>query len=192
MSSQRTVARSTFVTVLSWISIVLSSFLALIGVLQVVMVFVITGMDEVGVAFEEMMQYAEMAELPWLGQLAFANLQWLFTLPLLLSLTMLAVSIGLLRRRNWARIAFIVMQVLNCLGTLVGTVAMAAPLFAVVPLEGPGASNIRAMMLSMGMIFTIMNIAIIALSAWIVWKLTRVPIKREFGIEIDQLALTPP
>jgi hypothetical protein len=188
MTGQPPAARSTFVTVLAWFSIVISAFGALIGVLQIVMVYTIFSMNELGAALEETLRSAEMGQLPWLALLAMTHLQWIFVLPLLLSLAMLIVSIGLLRRKNWARITFIVTQVLNCLGTLVVTIAMGAgPLFALVPLEGPGASEIRAMMLSMGLIVTVMNIAIVVLSAWLVWKLTRVPIKREFGLEVGQL-----
>ncbi len=108
--------RSTFVTVVAWILIVASAFATLITLLQTVLVFVVfpsAGMDmETGPLPSDMSPGAAFL---------FEHLEWLFVVSLIMSAVTLASSIGLLRRRNWARLAVAGLMVLGivwCLGGL--------------------------------------------------------------------------
>lgn len=108
--------RSTFVTVVAWILIVASAFATLITLLQTVLVFVVfpsAGMD---------METGPLpSDMPPGAAFLFEHLEWLFVVSLIVSVATLASSIGLLRRRNWARLAVAGLMVLGivwCLGGL--------------------------------------------------------------------------
>ena len=94
--------QSTFVTVVAWIFIALSGFGTVISILQNIMVQTVFRSPEVSQA----MQAPPPGAPPFAAFLA-THFQWFFLAFLLVSAFMLASSIGLLKRHNWARLSFI-------------------------------------------------------------------------------------
>ena len=94
--------QSTFVTVFAWIFIALSGFGTVISILQNIMVQTVFRNPEVSQAMQ-----APPPGAPPFTAFMVTHFQWFFLAFLLVSAFMLASSIGLLKRRNWARLSFI-------------------------------------------------------------------------------------
>jgi hypothetical protein len=93
---------STFVPIVAWIFIALSGFCTIISILQNIMVLTVFRSPEVTQAMR-----APPPDAPPFAAFMASHFQWFFLGFLLLSVFMLASSIGLLRRWNWARLCFI-------------------------------------------------------------------------------------
>jgi len=108
-------ARSSFVTVVAWIFIVLSGFSTLIGALQNLMIRSMP-FDQLNAALQD------STAVPFLApaRAIFSHFQLFVLAAFLLSLLMLISSIGLLHRRNWARLVFIGLLVLGIIYMLGG------------------------------------------------------------------------
>ena len=184
MTTKPPIARSSFVTGLSWFSIVLSCFTICVGVVQALVIFLAFKTEGLGLVMEEVARSGEMVEIPWFVDWAFANMRLLALLPLILGWIFLAVSIGLLRRKNWARIAFIVLLVVSTLATIAGTSSLwAGSSPFVLPGGDPYISGVTHLVQTMSVLVFCLNLATVALHAWIVWRLTRPLIRSEFGVE---------
>ena len=94
--------QSTFVTVVAWIFIALSGFGTAISILQNILVQTVFRSPEVSQAVQ-----TPPPGTPPFAAFMTAHFQWFFLAFLLVSAFMLASSIGLLKRRNWARLSFI-------------------------------------------------------------------------------------
>lgn len=108
--------QSTFVTVVAWIFIALSGFGTVISVLQNIMVQTVFRRADMSQAMQA------PSDAPPIAAFMAAHLQWLFLAFLLVSAFMLASSIGLLKRHNWARLSFIGLLSLAILWQVVGFV----------------------------------------------------------------------
>jgi len=174
--------RSRFITVLAWIFIVIGGFAAFTSGIQTLML-----------AFFPLGQMAETMQTSHAGQTAPS---WLFTIlsyaPFItaayfaLTAFVFAAAIGLLKRRNWARIAFVWIMVLGIVWNLAG---LAIPLFGfptfllsmenTSPDVAEGLGFLRnAMFVFMGgmaLLFTL-------LFGWIIRTLLSPRIRAEFGI----------
>ena len=174
--------RSTFVTVLAWIFIALSGFGALIGVLQNIMLQTVLRSAEFGKA----MQAAPgQPGLPPFATFLFENFQWFFLAALLANVVMLVVSIGLLKRRNWARLCFIGLMILSILWQVAG-VTLQAAMFSFVhdqfaAAQAQGAPDMTLFFVVMAVVCLVFALAFGALFGWIAWKLASEPIAAEFG-----------
>src|SRR5690242_17763652 len=100
--------QSTFVTVVAWIFIVISGFGTVIAILQNVMVQ--TVFRDSGMA--QAMQTPPPGTPPLSAFMAM-HLPWVFFAFLLISTFTLISSVGLLKRRNWARLSFVGLMVLG-------------------------------------------------------------------------------
>ncbi len=158
--------RSVFVTVVSWFLIVGSALNLLGAIGQIVIVMTVLS-DELGHLSDKM---------PALGSFIFRHIGLLSLGMLLAAAAMLAASIGLLKRRNWARrlvIAFLGVGILYLLGSVVGVSFFLPP-------SGEGPPQFRTFNL---IIYGMANLAwlgIAGVQAWLIWKLTTPAIRREF------------
>ena len=174
--------RSTFVTVVAWIFIALSGFGALIGVLQNIMVQTIFRSEEFGQA---MQTTPGQPDLPPFVSFMFENFQWFFLVALLANVVMLVISIGLLKRRNWARLCFIGLMILSILWQVAG-LAIQATMFSFAhdqfaAAQAQGAPDMTLFFVVMGVVCVVFALAFGALFGWIAWKLASKPIAAEFG-----------
>lgn len=174
--------RSTFVTVVAWIFIALSGFGALIGILQNLMLQTVLRSAE----FDQAMQAAPgQPGLPPFATFLFENFQWFFLAALLANVVMLVVSIGLLKRRNWARLCFIGLMILSILWQVAG-LAIQAMMFSFVhdqfaAAQAQGAPDMTLFFVVMAVVCIFFALAFGALFGWIAWKLASKPIAAEFG-----------
>ncbi len=174
-------ARSNFVTVLAWIFIAFSGFAVFVSILQNVMITFSFPMERIQAAMQEPQA---QQHVPAAFRFLFNNFAWLFRAFLVVSLAVLAASIGLLRRKNWARIAFIMLMALGILWNLGGVVLQSVLLssFPPFPHQPPAemAENFGRMLSVMRIATVFMVVAFSALCGWIIWKLASPQIRAEF------------
>lgn len=173
--------RSSFVTVLAWIFIVLSGFATMISILQNIMVWTMFNQPEVANA----MSTPPPGAPPFLAFMA-GYFQWIFLAFLLVTIATLVSSIGLLKRINWARLVFIGLMFLgiawNLLG-LFGQFAMKTFMrgqFAAIP-KTPDMPDMQAFMIGMMVVSAIFAIGFSVLFGWIAKRLLSLEIRAEFG-----------
>jgi len=95
--------RSSFITILAWILIVMSGFAAFISILQNIMIHTLFPADQMQAAIAST---KNSPNIPWFVEFMFNYFRWFVGAFLLLSLSTLVSAIGLLKRKNWARIVF--------------------------------------------------------------------------------------
>lgn len=175
--------RSSFVTVLAWIFIVLSGFTLMISILQNVIVWTMFRQPGIDQAMVEQSSQGMPASMQFL----FAHFQWFFLLPLLTSAVSLASSIGLLKRMEWARKAFIVLMFFGIAWNLLGLVWQYAMMsftngqFAAMP-KAAGAPDMQPFFVAIMVVTVIFSIGFSVLFGWIAKRLMSREVKSEFGV----------
>jgi hypothetical protein len=165
------------VTVVAWIFIILAGFAMVISVLQNIMINLMFPVEEMNEAMKE----AEAENIPAPFRFLFSNVRLFFFGFLVASATTFASAIGLLKRRNWARIVFIVVMSLGIAWMLFG-VAMQFTMFpsgAEIP-DDEFASRFNLMFNIMRAFMLIMATGFCFLFGWIIRRLISPPIKAEF------------
>lgn len=174
------VRRSTFVTVLAWLGIAWFSFCTLI-----------VGAESFlfGPLFRE--EFAgQMPVPPGTSPLTAEALQGsgqfmqvMFLVIAALMALGVVTSIGLLHRRNWARILTIVYLILNAGGALLGIAGgwlMGSIPMSAAPPDFPSGPEFDAMMGVMRTMIIAMGIVVVAICGWLIYKLLSKPIQAEF------------
>ena len=182
MDDQPSPARSTFVTVLAWIFIVLAGFATVIGILQNIMIAVMFPASEM----QQARNQAANAHLPGYGSVMFDHFQLIFFLFLLAFVATFVMAVGLLKRKNWARIGFIAVMGLGILWNLAGLVFMFYFLGAVpdMPVDAKSQAlaeqfnTMRNVMFAFNLVFVG---GFIALFGWIIKRLASGEVRREFS-----------
>jgi len=169
--------RSSFVNVFAWISIVFSGFGILIGILQNVMMQ--TVMKDAN--FEQAIGQNE--NLPPLMKLMFENFELLVMGTLLMTIVVFIASIGLLKRKNWARIFFIVFLIVGIIWTVVSGVMQFSVMDSMMTTNTlpqdvpPEFQNIQN---TMKIVMGVITIAMLGLYAYLIKRLRSDEIKQEF------------
>mgnify|MGYP001256871081 CR=1 FL=1 len=174
--------RSRFITRLAWSFIVPAGVATLIAVLQNVMfVLMFPGED----AFRSAVSEAVKGDgIPPFAAFVFANLRLLLFGFLMVCAITLVAAIGLLRRRNWARLTFIGMTALGVLGNL-GAVFLSFFMFpwvAAIPDAAPEdfRANFEVMAKVIVAINVIVGVVFAGLFGWVLKRLVSRDIKEEF------------
>ena len=182
VESESAAARSSFVTSLAWTFIVLAGFGTAISLLQNVMVNFVLPTGEIRGAMREV--YGPQA-LPPFASFMFGHLRLFAAFSLVVSASMLVSAIGLLKRRNWARMIFIGLMVLGVVWNLAGLFIpyFMASSFPPVPKTAPHEfqDSFRLMTHIMVGVTTVIAIVFAVLFAWAAKRLMSVNIKREFN-----------
>lgn len=172
--------RSGFVTALAWIFIVLAGFSTLISILQNIMIALMFPVDEMRAA----MKSDKAPPMPAGFRFMFDYFHYFFLAFLVVSVATLVSAIGLLMRKNWARLVFIGMMGLAILWNLA---SLALPFLMSSLIHDMGGSapdefmaNFRLMWNIMIGVSVVMGLAFAALFAWIIKRLTSEDIRREF------------
>lgn len=174
--------RSRFVTALAWIFIGLAGFSTVIAVLQNIMLALMFPVEEMRAAVR---QSEHAPQMPGFVLFLFENIRLFFAAFLAVSLGALVSAIGLLLRRNWARLLFIAIMALGVAWNLAG---LAMPLFmaslvADMP-QGPDPDlqgNFRLMWHIMTGFMVVIGLAVTALFVWIIRRLVSAEVRQEFG-----------
>lgn len=178
-------SRSTFVTVVAWIFLLLSGFGLFISLLQNLMVHLLFPPE----AFEEFARMPPPPGMPAGAGWIFGHLKAFFALMVLPVLAIFAASLGLLKRWEWGRKLFIAMMALSIAMNLVmlvfqgfmlaglhgqfEAVAQAAP-------AGQAPPDVGAFLIGIGIFTLLYSLGISAVQAWIVKRLMSAPIVAEF------------
>lgn len=174
-------SRSSFITALAWIFIVLTGFSTLIAILQNVMISFFFPLEQM----QNAMHSAKGSEsIPAFAQFMLGHVRLLFATFLVLSATICAVSVGLLKRKNWARIAFISFLALGMVWNIAGVFLQGAFFSSMAPPPPNAPAEFRSQFESMTHIMLVFSsviaIVISLLFAWLIKRLISVPIKAEF------------
>ncbi|MCR6496750.1 hypothetical protein LJB71_11415 [Thermomonas sp. S9] len=170
--------QSTFVTVVAWIFIALSGFGTAISILQNIMVQTVFRSPEVSQA----MQAPPPGAPPFAAFMA-THFQWFFLAFLLISAFMLASSIGMLRRRNWARLSFIGLLSLAILWQ-VGGLALQFSMFSSMREQfsaaGQGGPDMGPFFIAMAVVSVLFAVGFSVLFGWIIKRLLSPAVVAEF------------
>jgi len=175
------VHRSGFVTGLAWTFIGLAGFATLIAILQNIMLSLVFPLDEM----REAMREAEKAQpTPAFARFMLNNFRLFFASFLALCVVTLVSAIGLLKRKNWARLAFIGVMALGVLWNLAGMVLPFFIFSSMPPVADDTPPEFRAsfdLMMNIMTAFTVViGLAFAGLFAWIIKKLVSDEIRHEF------------
>jgi hypothetical protein len=172
--SQAPKTRSTFVSVVAWIFIAFSGFATLISLLQNVMFQFVFDSEQFGAL-------SSSENVPELLQVFFSNPELLLAAMLFLTSLFLVSSIGLLLRKNWARVSIIC---LLCFGVVwnVASLFIMAALFDDFAMSDFPQDDEFDRFLNIMRVFNIaMMIGISGLMGWIAYKLCTRSIREEFA-----------
>ncbi len=175
------VPRSTFVSVVAWIFIALAGFGLLISILQNIIIGLVSSQQE----FTKLLEESQKGQIPEFMLFMLENLQLIVFLTLLLVILLLAASIGLLLRKNWARKTFIAYMFVSCVYMIAGSILQMLWMNEILQAQGfntstASRSSFMELMTAIQYMAVIFNIAIGMLFGWIGWKLTCPAIRQEF------------
>jgi hypothetical protein len=165
--------RSTFVTVLAWLLIAFAGFATLIGLMQNIMIHTM-------MPFDRLPADAPGTEaMPGFFRFMFANVHLFFLSFLVLSAVALVSAIGLLKRKNWARLVFIGLFGLGILWNIAGVVLQQVMMASMPTPAGapPAFQNAATFMLVFAVLFAA---AFSALFGWLMFKLLSRRVRAEF------------
>ena len=166
--------KSTFVTVVAWLFIAGAGFSTLISLMQNVMFHVIFKREE----FSQVTQ-----EMPDSAAFMFENMQVFVFLFLVICLGMLVSSIGLLKRKNWARLIFIAGLSFGVIWSI-GGIAFQMFFFSSIQ-EIPHSAQSEEFQIMQSVIqwfAAIFSIVISGVFVWIIRRLLTDAVKREFNV----------
>jgi len=173
-------SKSNFVTVLAWVFIVLSGFATLISVAQNIMVQTMFNDP----AFNGTLAASKQsAGVPAAAGFMAAHFKLFFASFMVLCTATLISSIGLLKRRNWARLIFIAILGLGIVWNL-GGLLFQFTMFSSFP-QPPATSHepdaFKSMFITIMVFSAVMAVAFSVLFGWIIKRLVSRPIAAEFG-----------
>lgn len=171
--------KSTFVNVVAWIFIVLGGFATFMTFLQNIMLYFFFP----SAAIKQQMSNPDVAEkTPAFFQFMFSHFDLFFLFAFVMSLISFVSAIGLLKRKNWARIVFIILMAVGIIWNIGGLVLQFTIFPSMQEVAGqappPEFQTMQNIMLVASLI---MVVAFSALSGWIIKKLATEPIVNEFA-----------
>jgi hypothetical protein len=175
-STTVSIPQSLFIELLAWFSIGVSALMLTSSLMQIVMVSFVFPSDMLDQAVA---QSGEM--LPSFVAFLFSHFKLFLLAYLLVSVLLLAASIGLLKRRNWARVTFIVLLALSIAASIGGLFMQLSSVDAALKqMDGFGGEEFgryvaiaEGMMLGFAIVFS-------AIHAWLIYKLCTQQIRAEF------------
>ena len=171
--------KSKFVDVLAWIFIIFGGFATFIGILQNIMIQM---MFPKGIMNQGIQQTKNAEQVPAFVNFIFNHFDLFFLFSLIIFAVSFISAIALLKRKNWARLVFIILMALGMIWN-VGGIAMMFTMFNTMPrMTGEATStDFEKMMLIMKIASLIMVVGISSLFFWVIKKLNSDPIKAEFS-----------
>lgn len=173
---------SSFVNALGWILILCGSCSACVTILKNIIFPPFLSKEEL----TEAMQQSSL-----IAKIMFSHSEYIFLSGLILSIAMLVVGIGLLKRKNWARIITIVMVALGILfyaAILVLLFTLFSEMINVLGGEA-GAGEIQKLLNFIQVFGTVLTGFFLVFHIFIIKKLCSAKIKEEF-LKINELILS--
>ena len=169
--------RSTFVTVLAWIFIVLAGFSTFISILQNIMITLMFPMEEMQAGLNG----PEAREnMPAFFYFMFSNIRLFFFGFLVVTSTTLIASIGLLMRKNWARMLFIGVMSLGIVWNIVGVVLQQFMMSSMLDMPNVPGPDFEIFIIVIRVFTFLMALGMSILFGWIIKRLLSPAIKQEF------------
>ncbi|MGA8259137.1 MAG: hypothetical protein WB783_02890 [Arenicellales bacterium] len=169
--------RSEFVTVIAWLSIVFTGLSTLFLLLENVMFRSIFS----GPMAEALSQARDAGSIPPLARLMMGHLDTLLLGLLLFSLSLLITSVALLKRKNWARLLFIVFMTIGVLWNAGGLALQSVFTPDLSRLHNAGApEQFVSMMIAIRWGMYVICAAFVVLFLWIIAKLSSKAVREEF------------
>ena len=169
--------KSTFVTVVAIIFIVLSILGLLALIPQMFLQSVILQRNEVA---ESIREQIENGTMPPIAGLFYTHQNLFIMLSFVRSIVSLVASIGLLNRKNWARILFIIVMSLAIARQIFGIIFS----WTIVPntqdIANSNGNNVMYFLTAIRIFTSCFVIGFIILYGWIIYKLLSEKIRREF------------
>ncbi len=167
--------RSTFVTKLARILILLSAFTTLISAFQNFMFFLISPKFRM----DKVLQSPELAsKIPPFHRFMLSHVQLLLPAMLVIFAVTLVRAIAFLKRKNWARIVFIVLMSLGIASSL--GILLLLPGLSDEMKRGPSARQFEVTFSVVRVFTTAISLGLAVLFGWIIRKLLSRPIRAEF------------
>lgn len=180
MSSATALApRSSFVTILAWLVIVPAALGVLVATLQNVLVFTMMPMDQFALPSGPGAEH-----MPALALFMFRHIHAVLAVFWLLMVLSLASGIGLLRRKEWARLCFIGLMGLSILWNIAGLLiqqSVFSSMSAMPDAPPEFRTQFEDMASTMWIVSIAMAVGFSAVSGWLIWRLSSASIKAEFG-----------
>ena len=173
--------RSTFVTTLAWLTIVPAALGVLVATLQNVLINTVIPMDQMA-----LLTGPEAEHTPAFAAFMLEHMRAMLAAFWLATVVSLASGIGLLRRKEWARLLFIALMGLSIPWNIGGLFIQQSFLssMSIMPEMPPEFhAQFEDMMSSMRIVSIIMAAAFSAVAGWLIWRLSSEPIKAEFGAQ---------
>ena len=174
----QTEKKSSFINALAWISIIFAALGFFSSLLQTLIVNIFLSKEQIVKAFEDPQLSNQVPEI-----IIFlvSNLNVLAPMFMLFSVLFFLVSLGLLKRKNWARLAFIIFLVIGITSSVLALIFQSKlmPEFHQIKGDIPGFDP-NAMIKSVKIFNVFINIIHVGLYAWIIKKLISKEIKNEF------------
>ena len=165
--------KSTFVNVLAWIFIIFGGFTTFISILQNIMIHKMFPK-------REMAQASQDPNIPAFAEFMFNHFDLFFLLILLISATSFISAIALLKRKNWARIVFIILMSAG-IAWNVFALGLNFTMFNSMPVGEAPPQEFQDMMQIMQIAMVIMALGISTLFGFVIKKLCSTTIKEEFA-----------
>jgi hypothetical protein len=173
--------RSTFVTVVAWNFIAIAGFAAFISLLQAAMFTFMFPADQ----FPPAGSTKGLEEMPAFFRFMIQNMRWFFVMFWSLSVVTCFAAIGLLLRKNWARLIFVGIMAFGILWNLGGIWLQEHIMtsFPKPPAHTPAdvGAGFETMMTVMRFAMGAFAIGISLLFAWIIKRLMSRSVKAEFN-----------
>ena len=168
-------------TALAWVFIVLAGFATLISVLQNIMITVMFPAAEMQAATE---QAKNDQRVPWFAQFMFQNVRLLFFAFFVLASATLVSAVGLLKRKNWARLLFVALMTLGILWNVAASILTIVFFSSMPPVPATAPNEFGDQFELMSRIMIGFNIVLAAgftvLFGWIIKRLVSAGIRQEF------------
>lgn len=171
--------RSNFVTVLSWVFIGLSGFGTLMAILQNLMLWLLFPLDKMKATLES----GSTSQMPTVAVWIFVHIEFVFLCILSVFVMILVTSIGLQRRKDWARRAFITLMGLGIIFYVVALPVQWLSMEQMPQLDHPKMERFRTFMLVTKVVSGLMVVGFCTLLGWVITRLRSAAVLREFGAE---------
>jgi hypothetical protein len=168
--------------VVAWIFIAIAGFATFISLLQALMFTFVFPADQFPSAVSASKDFEEM---PAFFRFMIQNMQWFFVMFWSLSVLTLVAAIGLLRRKNWARLVFVGLMAFGILWNLGGIWLQEQMMssFPKLPTHAPldVGAGFETMMTVMRFAMSAFAIGISLVFAWIIKRLISRSVRAEFN-----------